>query len=203
MCFFSCFSPSFLLRLSSIIFDYLAAELRVGAREYFAASKISLTSRSDVTHSARLRRATFLSRKGSVALDFVSARLAAAHPPAPSCGRTSSGTSCHLPLKGKALVRINILPQHNKGNAKSNFDHRNSYFAVTLAVGAATAPRRGGNTHRKCEVEFRPSEFNFTAMLAAGAATAPRRGGNTHRRCLGGCCGGKGDGRRRSGRRTF
>ena len=88
--------------------------LRAGAREYFAAGKISLTSRSDVTHSAL--RATFLSRKGSVALDFMSAKLAAVNTPAPSCGRTSFVTAspCHLPLEGKAWLRSKFLTNITK-----------------------------------------------------------------------------------------
>ena len=61
---------------------------------------------------------------------------------------------------GKASLRIKILRQHNKGKAKST-------FAGTLTVGAKFAFR--GNTHRRCEVAFRPSECKFR--------------GNTHRRC--------------------
>ena len=36
-------------------------------------------------------------------------------------------------------VRIKILCQHNKSRAKSNSDHRNSYFAATLAASALNA----------------------------------------------------------------
>ena len=44
----------------------------------------------------------------------------------------------------KALLRIKILCHPNMGSAKSNFDHRNSHFAATLAAGAATLAAGAG-----------------------------------------------------------
>ena len=67
-------------------------------------------------------------------------------------GTSSTADAVPLPLEGKALLRIKILCQHNKSKAKSNFDHRNSYFAATAAPQGATI---GMQASRQCSPQAR------------------------------------------------
>ena len=61
----------------------------------------------------------------------------------------------HLPLKGKASLRIKILCQHNKGKAKLHSDHRNANFAVILTVGAVT-PAAGATIGIRISRQYPP-----------------------------------------------
>ena len=95
-------------------------------------------------HNARLRAITKGGGKNVVTVALSSDALGAmstefAIEARPLRGRTSSVTAspCHLPLKGKASLRIEILCQHNVGKAKVHSDHQNAPSRLTPAVGAA------------------------------------------------------------------
>ena len=61
-------------------------------------------------------------------------------------------------------VCIQILCQHNKSRAKSNSDHRNSYFAATAAPLGATI---GIRISRQCSPQARPSECKLRGRRAS------------------------------------
>ena len=93
-------------------------------------------------------------------------------------GRTSSvAYRRHLPLEGKASLRIKILCQYNKGKAKLHSDHRNATSRQRSPQGRV---RSTLGQHNKGSVKMNSDHQNSFSRQTprAAAANAPRRGGN-------------------------
>ena len=94
-------------------------------------------------------------------------------------GRTSSGTSCHLPLEGKALLRIKILCQHNMsrsnfcrhnmGSVKLHSDHQN-------AISRQCPPQARQSLPAGAKSNSDHQNSDFAATPAVGAVTAAPQG---------------------------